>query len=72
MGALAGASLSLSAQQGLFAGGISGGIGAVVGAFAGYQARKQLVSGLKIKDALVALPEDLVAVMLAYLILSRQ
>ena len=72
MGALVGASLSLSAQQGLFAGGISGGIGAVVGAFAGYQARKQLVSGLKIKDALVALPEDLVAVMLAYLILSRQ
>ena len=70
MGGLAGASLSLSAHQGWFAGGIVGGVGAVVGAFAGYHARTQLVSGLKVKDAMIALPEDLVAVMLAYLILS--
>jgi uncharacterized membrane protein len=72
MGGLAGASLSLSAHQGLFVGGIAGSIGAVVGAFAGYHARTRLVRGLKVKDAMIALPEDLVAVMLAYFILSAR
>ena len=71
MGGLAGAALSLSGQQELFAGAIAGGAGAVAGAFAGYQARKRLVSGLKVKDALVAIPEDLVAIVMAFLIVSR-
>jgi uncharacterized membrane protein len=40
----------------------------VIGAFAGYQARKRLVSGLKVRDIVVAVLEDLVALGLAYLI----
>ena len=71
MGGLAGACLSVSAGQGFAPGAVVGGIGAVVGAFAGYEARRRLVSGLKVKDLLIAIPEDLVAMGLAYLIVSR-
>jgi uncharacterized membrane protein len=49
---------------------IAGGIGAVLGAFVGYEIRRRLVSGLKVKDAFVAIPEDLVAIALAGLILA--
>jgi uncharacterized membrane protein len=40
----------------------------VIGAFAGYHARKKLVETLKVKDAVIAIPEDLVAIGLAYLV----
>jgi uncharacterized membrane protein len=43
-------------------------VGAVIGAFAGYNARKKLVETLKVKDAMIAIPEDLVAIALAYVI----
>jgi uncharacterized membrane protein len=46
-------------------GAILGGIGGVMGAFVGYEARKRLVNGLKVKDAAVAIPEDIVAIVLA-------
>jgi uncharacterized membrane protein len=72
MGGLAGACISVSAGQSLIAGAVLGGIGGVVGAFAGYQARTRLVRGLNVKDVLVAIPEDLVAIGLAYLLVSRQ
>ena len=42
-----------------------------IGAFAGYEARKRLVNGLKVKDIMIAIPEDLVAIGLAYLLVSR-
>ena len=70
MGSLAGASISLSAGRLLVAGMVLGGIGGVIGAFAGYEARKRLVSGLKVKDAVIAVTEDLVAIVLAYLLVS--
>jgi uncharacterized membrane protein len=70
MGGLAGACLSVSAGQSLLAGAVVGGGGGVIGAFAGYQARKQLVSSLKVKDVVIAVAEDLVAIGLAYLIVS--
>ena len=69
MGALAGACLSVSAGQSLLAGAVVGGVGGVIGAFAGYQARKQLVSSLKVKDLVIAVLEDLLALGLAYSIL---
>ena len=72
MGGLAGAGLSLSARQGFIAGAIAGGVGAVVGAFVGYEIRKRLVSRLKVKDSFIAIPEDLVAIMLAYLVVSSR
>jgi uncharacterized membrane protein len=70
MGGLCGASLCVSANRSLVAGAVLGGLGGVIGAFGGYQARKRLVAGLKVKDAFVAIPEDLVAIGLAYLLVS--
>ncbi len=70
MGGLSGACLSASANQSLLAGAVLGGIGGALGAFAGYEARRRLVNGLKVKDIYIAIPEDLVAIGLAYFIVS--
>lgn len=67
-GGLCGACVFLSASQSWIAGALFGGTGAVIGAFAGYHARKRLVEGLKAKDAMIAIPEDLAAIGLAYLL----
>jgi len=72
MGGLGGASLYLSGHGSWLAGAVWGGVGGVIGAFAGYEARKRLVQGLKVKDIVIAIPEDLVAIGLAYLILFRR
>jgi len=66
-GAVCVASLFVSATQSWMVGAMLGGIGAVIGAFAGYHARKSLVQNLKVKDAMIAIPEDLVAIGLACL-----
>lgn len=70
MGGLSGACLCASADQSLVAGALVGGIGSVIGAFAGYQVRTGLVRHLKVKDIFIAIPEDLVAIGLAYLLVS--
>src|SRR5438128_12301736 len=69
-GGLSGACLCAAASQSLAAGVVLGGIGGVIGTFAGYEARTRLVKGLKVKDAFVAIPEDLLAIGLAYLLVS--
>lgn len=71
LGGLAGACLTVSAGQSLLAGAVLGGIGAVIGTFGGYEIRKRLVSGLKVKDVVVAISEDVVAIVLAYLLVSQ-
>jgi uncharacterized membrane protein len=43
----------------------------VMGTLGGYQARKGLVKALAVKDILVAIPEDLIAIGVAYLIVRR-
>ncbi len=65
-GGLSGACLCASAGQSLLVGALLGGAGGVIGGFAGYEARTRLVRGLGVKDILIALPEDLVAIGLAY------
>lgn len=70
MGGLCGACLCVSAGQSLVAGAAIGGIGGVIGAFGGYQARTRLGRALGVKDIFIAIPEDLVAIGLAYLIVS--
>jgi uncharacterized membrane protein len=70
-GALAGGSLSVSSGQSLLAGAVLGGIGAVIGAFGGYEIRRRLVTRFNVRDVLVAVPEDLVAIVLGYLLVSR-
>jgi uncharacterized membrane protein len=70
MGGLSGACLTVSANQSLLIGAPLGGMGGVIGAFSGYESRKRLVSGLKVKDAMIAIPEDLVAIGLACFLVS--
>ena len=70
MGALSGACICVSAGQSLLVGVVLGAIGAAIGTYGGYHARKALVNGLKVKDILIAIPEDLIAIGLAYLIVS--
>ena len=70
-GGLSAACFCAAGNQSLVIGAILGAIGAVIGAFAGYEIRKRLVAGLKIKDIFIALLEDLVAVGLACFLVSR-
>ena len=67
-GGLSAACLSVAAGESVLAGAVPGGVGAVIGAFAGHEARTRLVRGLGVKDAMIAIPEDLVAIGLAYLL----
>jgi uncharacterized membrane protein len=71
-GGVSGACLCASGGSSVLAGAVLGGIGGVVGAFGGYQARRRLVNGLKVKDVMAAIPEDLVAAVLAYAIVFRR
>ena len=68
-GGLCGACLCAATGQSLIAGALLGGIGGIVGAFLGYSIRRRL--DLHIKDLVVALCEDVVAVGLALFLISR-
>jgi uncharacterized membrane protein len=76
MGGLSGACLCASANQSLvgalLVGATLGGIGGVIGAFSGYEARKRLVSGLQVRDFVIAIPEDLVAIGFACFLVSAR
>jgi uncharacterized membrane protein len=72
MGALCGACLSMSAGQSIPVAAVLGGIGAVIGTFGGYEIRRRVVGGLKVRDLPVAIAEDLVAIGLALLIVSQR
>ena len=43
-------------------------VGALIGSYLGYYARRGLVNALKVKDGFIAIPEDIIAIGLAYLI----
>jgi uncharacterized membrane protein len=68
-GGLSGACLCAATGQSLITGALLGGIGGIVGAFLGYSIRRHL--DLHIKDFVVAVCEDLVAVSLALFLVSR-
>jgi uncharacterized membrane protein len=70
-GGLCGACLCAAAGKSLLAGMLFGGIGGVVGAFVGYSVRRRLVNNLHIKDLVVAVCEDAVAIGLALFLVSR-
>jgi uncharacterized membrane protein len=67
-GSLTGACLGVAGGASLWVGALIGAIGALSGAFGGYQARVGLVRGLRVQDALIAVPEDLTAVGLGVLL----
>jgi len=71
MGGLCGTSVLAAAGKSLIAGALLGGTGGVIGAFVGYEIRKRLVNNLHIKNFFVAICEDLIAIGLAYLLVSR-
>jgi uncharacterized membrane protein len=70
MGGLSGACLCVSGGRTILSGLMLGGLGGAIGAFAGYQARTRLVQTLKVKDSVIAVSEDLVAIALAWLLVS--
>lgn len=71
LGGLAGAALTGAAGESLVLGAVLGGMGAVLGTFAGYHVRRRLVNRLGVKDSAVAVTEDVLALVLAYLVVSR-
>ena len=68
-GGLCGACLCAATGQSLIAGAVLGGIGGIVGAFLGYGIRRRL--DVHIKDFVVAVCEDVVAIGLALFLVSR-
>ena len=70
-GGLCGACLCAAAGRLLAAGALLGGIGGIVGAFLGYEIRRRLVNNVHIKDFVVAVCEDVIAVGLALFLVSR-
>jgi len=71
MGVLTGACVGLAASLSLWVGAIVGAIGAVAGTFGGYHARAGLVRALQAPDIAIAIPEDVIAVGLGLLCVSR-
>jgi uncharacterized membrane protein len=70
-GGFCGACLCVPGNQSLFMWTALSAIGAVAGAFAGYGLRKRLVTGLKVKDLFIAIPESLIAIGLAWFFVTR-
>jgi uncharacterized membrane protein len=70
-GALTGACLGLAGGATLWVGALAGAVGGIAGAFAGYRARVGLVRRLHVPDWVVAIPEDLIAIGLGLLLVSR-
>jgi uncharacterized membrane protein len=70
-GGLCGSCFAVAGGQSLLAGALLGAVGGVAGAFIGYQARTGLVRGLHVPDRVIAIPEDLIAVVLGVLFVSR-
>ncbi|MGB6384082.1 MAG: DUF4126 family protein [Terriglobales bacterium] len=71
MGLLTGACIGIAGGASLWLAALVGAIGAIAGAFGGYQARVGLVRALHVPDVVIAIPEDLVAVGLGLLLVSR-
>jgi uncharacterized membrane protein len=71
MGALSGACLAVAGVTTPWFGALAGAVGAIAGAFGGYHARADLVRALRVPDFVVAIAEDLVAVLVGVFLVSR-
>jgi uncharacterized membrane protein len=70
-GALAGVCLGISGGASPWVAALAGVIGGIAGAFGGYQARVGLVRALRVPDVVIAIPEDLIAIGLGLILVSR-
>jgi uncharacterized membrane protein len=70
-GLLTGACMGIAGGASPWPAAVLGAIGAVAGAFGGYQARVRLVRAFHAPDFAIAAPEDLVALGLGLLLVSR-
>ncbi len=71
MGLLTGACLGIAGHTSPWLAAVMGAAGAIAGAFGGYRARVGLVRTLRAPDFAIAAPEDLVAIGLGLLSVSR-
>jgi uncharacterized membrane protein len=71
IGSLTGACLGVGGSVSPWLAAPIGAIGAIAGAFGGYRARAELVRALCVPDFAIALPEDLVAIGLGLLVVSK-
>jgi len=70
-GSLTGACLGIAGSAAAWLAVVMGAIGSLLGAFGGYSARAGLVRALHAPDSAIAIPEDLVAICLGLLLVSR-
>jgi uncharacterized membrane protein len=70
-GALSGACVGSAGGASIGIATIVGIVGALAGTFGGYYARTGLVRSLKVKDIVIAIPEDLIAIGLGVLVVTR-
>jgi uncharacterized membrane protein len=68
VGLFAGASVAFAGGFTLWFGILWGALGAVAGAFGGYRARVGLVRKLRVPDAAIAIPEDIIAISIGLLL----
>ena len=71
MGTLSGSCVAVAGHAPLMLGALLGAVGAIIGAFAGYKARVGLVQRLRVPDFAIAIPEDLLAIGLAVLMVKH-
>jgi uncharacterized membrane protein len=71
MGAIAGGALGYSNHHDPLPGAVAGAVGALIGAYGGYRTRRRIVASLKVPDFRVALVEDAVAIITAFLLVFK-
>jgi uncharacterized membrane protein len=71
VGGFTGACVAVAGGASMTTGIVLGAIGAIVGAFGGYYARTRVVKALRVRDLMIAIPEDLLAIGLGLLVVSR-
>jgi uncharacterized membrane protein len=71
VGGFTGACVTVAGGASMAAGIVLGAVGAIAGTFGGYYARTGLVKALRVRDLVIAIPEDLIAIGLGLFVVSR-